>query len=299
MTGMALATRHPLTHSAYIDLGDPRTARHYLQAMHVMHGLPAFDWYDSHFLARFEAARRFLRLARPEALDRFTQAFSPLTTRPDFRVRHLHDVLAPEAFDALIREVGAIPPRSLKSYESAAFGRRILHDLPALDTLQAELTPLVSALAGEPVEPCYNFLSLYHGAGRCPPHLDAPSAKWTLDLCLAQNRPWPIHFTDVVAWPTADDAAKLPISPAPRDIAAPFRSHILQPNEALLFSGSAQWHYRDAIPQGGYCHLAFLHYHPAGCADLVEPSRWAEHFALPELGVMDAVFNAQRPVTRT
>lgn len=284
---------------ASFDLNDPLTARHYMLAMRVVHELPAFAWYDSHFLAKFEAARRMLTLVNPLLAEDFTSAFDVLRTDPDFKIGHVRELLAPDKFAELIAHVASVPPTILKSYENADFGRRILHGLPALTALQQELTSLVCELAGEEVEPCYNFLSLYDGGGRCPPHMDAPSAKWTLDLCLAQSCEWPIHFSSVVPWPTArgapGEAAILPDTPDPARLGVTFEDHILAPNEALLFSGSSQWHYRDTIPDGGFCHLAFLHYHPAGCADLVDPKRWAIHFDLPELAVLDAVFDAVRP----
>jgi len=282
-----------------IDLNDPRSRHHYMVAMRVLHELPAFDWYDSHFLAKFEAARRMLEIVNPHRVDAFVGAFASLRTDPGFEVRHVREICDPARFGDLLAQVGAVPKQRLKSYENAEFGRSILHDLPVLDALQRELTPLVSQLAGETVVPCYNFLSLYHGGGRCPPHMDAPSAKWTLDLCLAQSCEWPILFSKVVPWPIS---GKPPVLPQGAGVSMPdlaFRDHVLHPNEALLFSGSSQWHYRDAIPDGGFCHLAFLHYHPAGCADLVAPARWAERFDLPELAVLDAVFDAVRPAARS
>lgn len=279
-----------------LDLSDPRVARSYMVSMRVVHDLPAFAWYDGHFLAKFEAARRMLEVVAPREAASFAVAFDALRTAPDFTVRHVRPLLDEKRFGALLDDVRAVPATMLKSYESADFGRQILHDLPALIALQRELTPLVCDLAGERVEPCYNFLSLYNAGGRCPPHLDAPSAKWTLDLCLAQSGEWPIHFSKVVPWPTDACALSLNDETDPARLGITFEEHVLRPNEALLFSGSSQWHYRNAIPDNGFCHLAFLHYHPAGCADLVDPARWAGYFDLPELAVLDAVFDAIRPV---
>lgn len=276
-----------------------QTAAHYVTATQVVQELPAFGWYDSHFLARFEAARRMLERTNPGAIDAFVAAFEPLRTDQSFSVKHLPKLLDQARFDELLGIVQALPAAMLKGYEAAEFGRGIVHDLPVLSTLQQELTPLVASLAGEAVEPSYNFLSLYNGDGRCPPHMDAPSAKWTLDLCLAQSCAWPIHFSDIVPWPTASSAAHLPDRLDPANLGVDFTAHVLQPNDALLFSGSSQWHYRDAIPDGGFCHLAFLHYRPVGSGPLVKPSRWAEHFGLPELAVLNTVFEALRPDART
>lgn len=65
-----------------------------------------------------------------------------------------------------------------------------------------------------------------------------------------------------------------------------FTSKVLHPSDAIVFSGSSQWHYRDRIPTAdkkGFCHLLFFHFIPEGTAELVHPRNWAEIFDVPEL----------------
>src|SRR5882672_7817793 len=88
-------------------------------------------------------------------------------------------------------------------HEIKRFGRLIVHDHPTFAELHRNLVAKVSALVGEAVEPSYNFLCLYTRLGICEPHLDAPSAKWTLDVCIDQSEPWPIYFSQIVPWPEA------------------------------------------------------------------------------------------------
>ncbi|MBA3948835.1 MAG: hypothetical protein H0X44_02695 [Acidobacteria bacterium] len=126
--------------------------------------------------------------------------------------------------------------------------------------------------------------------------MDAPDAKWTLDLCVAQSAPWPIHFSQVVPWPEdeappADDSRawveSVKSSPSLR-----FQPVVLEPGEAVIFSGSSQWHYRDRMPPGNgrqFCDLLFFHYIPAGTRDLVSPQKWASIFGAPELAGMPDV----------
>jgi hypothetical protein len=87
--------------------------------------------------------------------------------------------------------VASLRPTDLELHEARTFGRFVVHDHPYFTELQQHIVPLVSAAVGEPVEAAYNFLSLYGGLGVCPPHMDSPEAKWTLDLCLNQSAPWP------------------------------------------------------------------------------------------------------------
>ena len=81
------------------------------------------------------------------------------------------------------------------------FGRQVVHDHSELSKIQRTLTETVSSLVGEAVEPCYYFLSLYNNLGVCKVHMDAPLAKWTLDICIEQSAPWPIQFSQWVPWP--------------------------------------------------------------------------------------------------
>jgi hypothetical protein len=163
----------------------------------------------------------------------------------------------------------------------------VVHNHPYFTELQRSTTALVSELAGEPVEPIYNFLSLYSKFGVCPVHLDAPEAKWTLDICIEQTEPWPIHFSQIVPWPEElpyqGDDWQEQIKRAPE---LKFQSYTLHPGQALLFSGSSQWHYRDRLSTNGAqhsCKLLFFHFVPQGTLELSQPKNWPKLFALPEL----------------
>ena len=64
----------------------------------------------------------------------------------------------------------------------------------------------------------------------------------------------------------------------------------MEPGQAILFSGSSQWHYRNAMPAlstKSSCDLLFLHFIPRGTRELLNPLNWARLFDIPEL-VKDA-----------
>lgn len=230
-----------------------------------------------------------MREAKPEALGEFTDAFRVLRTRPDFEVTRLDRVFDDETLGEIRGLVASLRPADLEIHEARKFGRFVVHDHPLLAELQARTVDLVSWAAGEPVEPAYSFLSLYGSRGVCPLHMDSPEAKWTLDLCLDQGAPWPIHFSQVRPWPEPGERAwrgkdwegRVKRSPAHR-----FSTFALEPGQAVVFSGSSQWHYRDPIPEGGgkrFCDLLFFHYIPRGTAEIVRPENWARLFGIPEL----------------
>ncbi|MEP7222666.1 MAG: hypothetical protein ABI673_08375 [Novosphingobium sp.] len=251
-------------------------------------------WYDAQWLQAYQRARSIVARAAPDRLEAFVAAFDVLRTDPAFTVRQLPGLIGPDLIESLRAEIRAIPRELLEMHEMRTFGRFIVHDHPAFTALQTAMVDRVSAWAGEAVEPFYNFLSLYTRMGKCDPHLDAPLAKWTLDLCIDQSHVWPIHFSQIVPWPEVGEGGVGPSDPALR-----YTPALLEPGDAVLFSGSSQWHYRDALletaqeaaqkpgapPARAFCDLLFFHYIPKGTLQLIDPNQWADLFDMPELAL--------------
>ncbi len=252
-----------------------------------------YPWYDSDWLAKYEGAKTIIRTVRPGALNAFVDAFRVFHTRPDFEPAPVERPFDDETMQDIRQATALLGPKDLELREAHSFGRFVVQDHPFFTELQRRVVPLVSDYVAEDVDPTYNFLSLYTSKGVCPVHMDAPGAKWTLDLCVEQSAPWPIYFSDVRPWPDAEtetwpeenwqDAIKR--SPAVR-----FTPHTLHPGQAVIFSGSSQWHYRDAMPDAGpnsFCTLLFLHFIPRGTSELLQADNWARLFSIPELGQID------------
>lgn len=244
----------------------------------------AYPWYDSLWLSAYHRARSVLRVVAPHKLPSFESAMSIFRTAPGYSVAHFKDLFEASMLEEIRQLARSLSPAQLEMHEAREFKRFVVHDHPRFSALHASLADRVSEAAGEPVEASYNFLSLYGAGGVCPLHLDAPLAKYTLDLCLGQHAPWPIQVSPVVPWPEPVGFG----AGWERRVRAevPFDSFSLEPGEAILFSGSSQWHYRDEIPAAPgrrYCDLLFLHFRPARTAELVDPSNWARLFDVPEL----------------
>ena len=257
----------------------------------------AKNWYDAVWLAKFIEAKSIIARVAPARLPAFEAAFEVLRVPPGFSQRFVPGFFAPDQLDRIRETVRSIPMEKLGTDEIAMFGRFIVRRWPEFTALQATLADTVSELAGEPVEPSYNFLSLYTKMGVCRPHLDTPSAKWTLDICIAQSEPWPIHFSQAVPWPeSAEELQERSPRSLREDPALYFTAEVLTPGDAVLFSGANQWHYRDALPPRRgqqFCDLLFFHYVPAGTAELIQPRNWARLFDIPQLAEMadlDQVF---------
>ena len=252
-------------------------------------GSRLYPWYDSVWLSTYEEAKAIIRAVRPDALPTFVDEFRGLHTRLDFKVKFLEQPFD-DAVLAEIRSVTAsLRPTDLKLHEARSFGRFVVHDHPFFAELQQRTIPWVSEIVGEPVEAHYNFLSLYTSKGVCAVHMDAPEAKWTLDLCIDQAAPWPIYFSEVQPWPdSALEAWKNGgwENNIKQSKSLEFTPYTLRPGQAVIFSGSSQWHYRDPMPEAGgkqFCTLLFFHFIPKGTAELVRPRNWARLFGIAEL----------------
>ncbi len=274
-------------------LGDRDYLDLHLAAIASVAKLGEVPWYDAHFLRRFEAAKLYIGEVAPEYLERFVAGFAPLRPADKFEICTIDALFD----DAVRHEIGSVvqslPAAQLERHEVEKFGRDVVHDHPFFLQLQQGLLPLVSELAERELVTGYNFLSLYGGSGQCAPHLDEPMSMYTLDYCIEQSGSWPIHFSKQVELPDADAMQAWNEEDLKDDAGMDWTSHELEPNQALLFNGSSQWHYRDPITRGGYCNLLFFHFYPAGCEKLVRPHLWAEHFELSILQPLCDVFAAE------
>jgi len=268
----------------------------HLAAAAAIRDVDQLNWYDSHFLRRFEVARRYLARVNPEALTGFLAGFDPLKPRTGFRELRVDDVFDAATRARIVAESRAaqIAQCDKQDRENADFGRDVVWDHPFFLQLQEQVRPQIEALVGTPLVSSYNFLSLYGAQGKCDLHMDHPDAMYTFDYCIEQDAVWPIYCSRVVEWPTAEFAKGFDPEAIIADPAYDFAEHLLRPDQALLFNGSSQWHYRRPKVAGGFCHLLFFHYVPAGCEDLVVPARWAAHFAIPELGPLCDLFSDPR-----
>ena len=233
--------------------------------------------YESYWYESYRRVSDFLRATDAAASRHFESRIDQLRIRPDFSDKFLGAYLPASTRRRLADLMAALGKDEIEMHEFLQFGRGVVHDHPACNEFQSRLVNDVSDLLGEPVLASYNFLSLYNNLGVCELHMDAPPATWTLDCCIAQSGPWPIYLSPVQPWPRSPDdfAAGWPERVKS---SIPFREVIMEPGDALLFAGSSQWHYRERIPRAqrdNFCHMAFFHFIPEGCADLVNPEDWA------------------------
>jgi hypothetical protein len=155
--------------------------------------------------------------------------FPPVILRP----------FSDEIFSFLQRQVSGMRNSFAGApYPDLVFNRHYIHNPEILVWLHETLVPLASKTFGQKVKASYVFLSLYGDKGICPKHTDRPQCKFTIDLCIAQKKPWDIFVEE--------------------------KAYTLKEGEALCFSGTDQEHWREPIQKGNFCDLAFFHFVPVG-----------------------------------
>lgn len=244
-----------------------------------------FPWYDAIWLRVWHEARDHIIEFHPERLAEFDGAFEALRTDPDFEAQVV-DVIDDATHQRLCDRADELRNVECETHELGTFGRRVVHDDRVFTEVQQALVGAVSDLAGELVRPCYNFLSFYGPDARCPVHLDAPEAKWTVDHCLDRSdHRWPIEVSEVIEWPDGVWGG----APFTRHAAqVPSRSFEHEVGQSMLFSGSAQWHHRASASEHGadfHRTMIFFHYVPVAASDVVDPASWPARFGMDCLSV--------------
>lgn len=179
--------------------------------------------------------------------------------------RQLFDPITHEALKAFIRD--RVPMMSV-GMDSDSFVRRYAHNVPYFVAIHRQLTEFASEQFGEPLKPSYSFLSMYDDNGICPLHIDRPQCRYTIDYLIQQHRaePWPLRIgqamTDEQRQALDESGAGHPQTDdeiAERIAAETWTDVLLEPNDAVLYSGTHQWHYRPERLKGR-ADLVFFHF---------------------------------------
>ena len=153
--------------------------------------------------------------------------------------------------------------------DDTGFVRKYSHNLPFFTKVHNQLADFASEQFGEKLIPSYSFLSLYEDGGTCPLHIDRPQCYRTIDYLIKQDdpNPWPIsisrYMSDEERQKIMDDGESHPVGPQINKVidSEEWESINLEPNDAVLYSGTNSWHYRPT-KLSGTAALVFFHFVP-------------------------------------
>ena len=128
-----------------------------------------------------------------------------------------------------------------------SLGRHLVSS-PVIDEYAEKLIPLAKKIFNnENIKLSYSLFARYQGPGaNLYRHVDDNACTYTIDLCLYQTEPWPIG-----------------ISHNGQD-----KEYTLEENEAVLYYGNDQEHWRPKFPNPGSQHVAMIFFH------FVESDHW-------------------------
>lgn len=140
------------------------------------------------------------------------------------------------------------------SVSGDAFFHRYHHD---------HLTMLACKILRENVKPSYNFIAYYEKNGVLPMHADKPDCYLTIDVCINQAQPWPIYINNTTIVDEGEFTDYYAFKPEQiKKYEVGMKEYILEPGDAIAFSGTRCPHYRNTIQQGNFCHMILFHFVP-------------------------------------
>ena len=146
------------------------------------------------------------------------------------------------------------------------FTRRYIHNDSFFAHVHGQLSEFASERVGKKLIPSYSFLSMYDENGVCPLHIDRPQCHFTLDYLIRQSptEAWPIYIADPMDDDQRDATDRNKHPDTAEEIekvkaSAHWNQVDLLPNDAVIYSGTNSWHYRDRL-QEGTADLVFFHF---------------------------------------
>jgi hypothetical protein len=157
----------------------------------------------------------------------------------------IKNVFTKEEHDKLKEFLQSYPRSSMDYAES--MGRHLLTH-STINEYSEKLIPVARELfESEGLLPSYSLFSHYEGpTASLYRHIDDNACTYTIDLCLYQNEPWALGIQH--------DGID--------------QEYILNENEAVVYYGNDQEHWRPEFPNPGSQHVAMIFFH------FVEPDHW-------------------------
>ncbi len=148
--------------------------------------------------------------------------------------------------------------KAASTFEDKTFYRKVWTVLQ-FDLLHVKLfNPLANKYFHEDLKPSYSLVALYdQNESICPYHVDRKECYRTIDLCINQDKPWPLYIAhegiDINV--TADQ-----YEGRQEDYKKLGQEYLLNPGDAVFYSGTQFPHWRNKIQKDNFCQMVFFHF---------------------------------------
>jgi hypothetical protein len=177
----------------------------------------------------------------------------------------VRNIFEPHILLKIQEYVSRLKERPELAIDNNVFKRKLVHNDPFFNKFHETIIALTAnEVFEEDLIPSYNFLSLYKmGLGECPIHVDRSQCYLTIDVCLQQNEPWPIYVNSEQKYSKLEPWE---ISTFPKELQDQIKKNsqefLLNPGDAVCYSGTRHPHWRNQIQHTNYCDLIFFHFVP-------------------------------------
>lgn len=147
--------------------------------------------------------------------------------------------------------------------DSTEINRYYVHDDPFFKKVHTNFfTPVAIKHFKEDLKPTYNFVSFYEQSiGILPLHADKFECYLTIDLCLNQKEVWPIYINNDDLVPESTYIDFFAMNETQKDFYMKrSKPYLLQPGDALFYSGSKFPHWRPKIQDKNFCDVVLFHF---------------------------------------
>lgn len=156
----------------------------------------------------------------------------------------------------LIREF--LKGLTLQEWQDGLYARSFLHYQH-----QTLLLAVAQQVFQGPLRPSANYSGLFkENEGAEAIHYDVLEQEWTLEICFNQKRPWPFFINQENEFFNSGSSLKaLELSKGEvQDLKDSSTSYVLNPGDALFFSGHQHPHWREPVQAGNFCERAFFYF---------------------------------------
>lgn len=169
-----------------------------------------------------------------------------LNLRPEAFI--MDEVFSPEYFSYLKNSLSDIKDNNILSYEPI-LGRHHVNTLdkdigyPILEDAAKTLLPKARNIFGEDIQSSYTLWVSYKGfRANLPHHIDDNACTFTIDMCMSYKTQWPIYVEG--------------------------KELILEPNQAAVYYGEDQYHWRNKFPDPAKNEVEMIFFH------FTKPEHW-------------------------